>query len=68
MANFISRPTATIKANYSGQSGQLSVSGVTSGNTTLANAAQQINKILYIVNKGIVSDGMTRTITQEGDE
>lgn len=68
MGTFISKPTATIKANLTGQSGSISVNGVTAASTTTENAAAQINKILNVVNKGVAADGMTRAIIQEGDD
>lgn len=68
MGTFINKHTATIKANLSGQSGSINVGGVTAASTTTENAAAQINKILAVVNKGVASDGMTRSITQEGDD
>ena len=68
MGTFISKPIATIKANLTGQSGSISVNGVTAASTTTENAAAQINKILNVVNKGVAADGMTRSITQEGGD
>lgn len=65
---FTSRPVSAIKADYNGQSGQLSIGGITSDATlTAANSAAQINKILAVVNKEVVASKMTRVITQEGD-
>lgn len=68
MATLQTRPVATINADYSGQSGSINVKGVTSATTTQEEAAAQINVILGVVNKAVVSTGLTRTLVQDGGD
>lgn len=68
MATLQNRPVASVTANLVGQSGSLTIKGVTSNTTTQENAAQQINVLLGVVNKSVAADGLTRTIIQDGGE
>ena len=68
MATLQTRPVASINAAYSGQSGSIIVKGVTSNTITQEEAAAQINVILGVVNKAVVSSGLTRTLTQDGGD
>lgn len=64
--NFQSISVATIKGRATNSTDTYTVKGVTSGATTVANAATQINKILDIGGLSIAADeNMTRTIEQE---
>ena len=63
---FAEKPTAIIWAKDTASGDFLSIGGVTAGATTLANAAEQINKILAIVGKSVTPDGMTRIKTEGG--
>ena len=66
---FQSKPVATIKARDATDSDVVhSMPGVTRGNTTLENAAAQINKILDVVGKEVSVSGMQRVIIEEGVE
>lgn len=68
MATLQNRPVASVTANLVGQSGSLTIKGVTSNTTTQENAAEQINVLLGVVNKSVAADGLTRTIIQDGGE
>lgn len=64
--SFYSKPTATLKAKLSNSTSLISIPGVTTANTTPANAAAQVNKLFGIAGKAIVADtNMTRTQTEE---
>lgn len=62
---FNTKPVATIKAKVTGSTDSVSIPGVTTANTTPANAAAQINKILDLAGKAVTAAGMTRTQTEE---
>ena len=68
MSTFQTKPTATVTANWYGQSGSVNVAGVTSGNVTLEDAATHLNTLLDVVGKSVSSDGMIRTLKQEGSD
>lgn len=67
--NFQSIAVATIKGRATDSTKTYTVKGCTAGATTIANAANQINKILDIGGLAIAGDEyMTRTIEQEAVE
>lgn len=66
MAAFVSKPTATIKANYLGSSDGINLGGVNPNVDTQETAATQINKVLAVVGKSVTTDKMTLTIVKEG--
>lgn len=68
MATLQTRPVATINAAYSGQSGSINIKGVTADTLTQEQAAACINVILGVVNKAVVSNGLTRTLVQDGGD
>lgn len=60
------KPVATLKAQSATSTDMFTFAGVTTANTTPANAAAQVNKILAVVGKSVVADEkMTRTSTEE---
>lgn len=62
---FTEKPTAIIWAK-DGDTGEfVSIGGVTPGASTVENAKAQIDKILGIVGKSVLVDGMTRIRTEE---
>lgn len=62
---FTPKTTAKIQAQLSGSTSTITVDGVTSGETTPENAQAQINKILDIVGKSVVTTKMKQIITKE---
>lgn len=54
--SFNTKPVATLKAKLSNSTSLISIPGVTTANTTPANAAAQVNKLLGIGGKAIVAD------------
>lgn len=67
MSAFVTKPTATIKANYLGSTGGINLSGVNPTIDTQENAATQINKVLAVVGKSVTTDKMTLVIVKEGE-
>ena len=66
MATFVTKPTAKITALLSGSTADISIAGVTTADTlTAENAVTQINKVLDVVGKSIVKNGIKRIIVQE---
>lgn len=62
---FTEKPTAIIWAK-DGDTGEfVSIGGITTGATTVENAKAQLDKILGIVGKSVLVDGMTRIRTEE---
>lgn len=62
---FKEKPTAIIWAK-DGDTGEfVSIGGITTGTTTVENAKAQLDKILGIVGKSVLVDGMTRIRTEE---
>ncbi len=62
---FEEKLTAKIQAQLTGSTTTITVDGVTSGATTPENAQEQINKILDIVGKSVVTTKMKHIITKE---
>lgn len=62
---FTNRNVAKLTAKYSDSQSTISFQGVTTASTTPENAKAQIDKILAIVGKSVITNGMTRTIVQE---
>lgn len=62
---FEEKETAKIQAQLSGTTNTITIDGVTSGATTPENAQKQINKILFIVGKSVVTSKMKQIITKE---
>lgn len=62
---FEEKETAKIQAQLSGSTSTITIEGVTSGATTPENAKSQIDKILTIVGKSIVTTKMKQIITKE---
>lgn len=64
--SFWSRPVAVIKGKCAQTGEFINIQGVTTANTTPANAKAQIDKLLGIGGQNIIADtNMTRTITEE---
>ena len=64
--SFNFKSVATLKAKSATSTDMFTFQGVTTANTTPANAAAQVNKLLSIVDKAVVADNnMTRTIVEE---
>lgn len=57
--------TAKIQAMLSGSTSTVTIDGVTSGVTTPENAKAQIDKILNIVGRSVVTSKMKQIITKE---
>lgn len=63
---FVTKPTATLRAKSSDSDDIWQILGVTTGNFTPDNAAEQVNKLLFIGDRSIIADtNMKRTITEE---
>lgn len=62
---FTANTTAKIQAQLSNSTSTITVDGVTSGETSPENAQAQINKILNIVGKSVVTTKMRQIITKE---
>ena len=62
---FINTNTAKITGTISGSTDKISIDGTTGTKPTPENAKTQIDKILNIVGKSILTTKMTRTIAQE---
>ena len=62
---FAEKETAKIQAQLSGSTSTITIDGVTSGATTPENAKEQIDKILDIVGKSVVTTKMKQIITKE---
>lgn len=63
---FWTKPTATLRIKSSDSDEMWTILGVTSGNTTPSNAANQVNKLLNIGGRSVVADlNMRRTVTEE---
>lgn len=62
---FTTKEYAKIQAQISGSTGTITIDGVTSGATTPENAKAQVDKILNIVGKSVVTDKMKQIITKE---
>lgn len=65
---FESIQTTKITSKLNGTTNKITFAGVTAQSTTPENAQEQINKILAITGQSVVTNGMTRTITQEATE
>ena len=65
---FTTIQTAKITAMLTGTTNTLTIDGVTSGETTPENAKTQIDKILNIVGKSVVTTKMKQIITREAAE
>ena len=64
---FTQKPTAIIWAKDGDMGEFISVGGVTTGVTTPENAKTQLDKILGIAGKSVLTDGMTRIRTEEAN-
>ena len=63
---FYSKPVAVIKGKCAQTGAIISIPGVTTANTTPANAKAQIDKLLGIGGQNIIADtNMTRVRTEE---
>lgn len=63
---FNQKPVATIKARSATSSDTYTINGVTTANTTPANAATQINKLLAVGDQAIAGDEyMSRVYVEE---
>jgi len=62
---FTDKESAKIQAQFSDSTNTITIDGVTSGVTTPENAQEQINKILDIVGKSVVTTKMKQIITRE---
>ena len=63
---FNQKPVATIKARSATSSDTYTINGVTTANTTPANAAEQINKLLAVGDQAIAGDEyMSRIYVEE---
>lgn len=63
---FNQKPVATIKARSATSSDTYTINGVTTANTTSANAAEQINKLLAVGDQAIAGDEyMSRVYVEE---
>lgn len=65
---FTAKSFAKIQAMLTGSTSTLTIDGVTSGETTPENAKAQIDKILDIVGKSVVTTKMKQIITREAAE
>lgn len=64
--NFNFKPVATIRARMYDSTSTISIQGVTTANTTPANAAAQMNKLLSIGGMSVIANTqMTRTQVEE---
>ena len=65
---FTQKPTAIIWAK-DGDTGEfISIGGITTGTTTPENAKAQLDKILGIAGKSVLTSGMTRIRTEEATD
>lgn len=62
---FADKEYAKIQAMLSGSVNLITIDGVTSGTITPENAQAQINKILNVVGKSVVTTKMKQIITRE---
>ena len=62
---FETKTVAKIQASLGDNSSTITVDGVTSENTTPENAKAQIDKILGIVGKSVLTTNMKQIITKE---
>ena len=62
---FAEKETAKIQAMLSGSTSSITIDGVTSGATTPENAKAQIDKILNIVGRSVITAKMKQIITKE---
>ena len=62
---FADKETAKIQAYLTGLTNTITIDGVTSGATTPENAKAQIDKILGIVGRSVVTAKMKQIITKE---
>lgn len=62
---FSTKTTAKIQAMLTGSTNTITIDGVTSGDTTPENAKVQIDKILSIVGKSVVTSNMKQIVTKE---
>ena len=63
---FVRKPVAKIQANLTGTTTTITVDGITAASTlNETTAATEINKVLDVVGKSIVTTGMKRIITEE---
>ena len=65
---FTEKETAKIQAMLSGSTSSITIDGVTSGAITPENAKAQIDKILGIVGRSVVTPKMKQIITKEAVE
>ena len=66
MGTFVNAPTAKIQAQLSGTTTTTTIDGVTAAaSLTAENSVTQINKVLDVVGKSIVKNGIKRIIVQE---
>ena len=66
MAVFENKPTAKIQAYLSGTTTTTTIDGVTAAaSLTAENSVSQINKVLDVVGKSVVKNGIKRIIVQE---
>ena len=66
MGTFVSKPVAKIQAQLSGTTSTVTIDGITAAaSLTAENSVTQINKVLDVVGKGVVKNGIKRIIVQE---
>ena len=65
---FTEKEFAKIQAYLTGSTSTITIDGVTSGATTPENAKAQIDKILGIVGRSVVTSKMKQIITKEAVE
>ncbi len=62
---FVEKEFAKLQAQLSGSTSTITIDGITSGATTPENAKEQVDKILNIVGKSVVTAKMKQIITKE---
>lgn len=65
---FAEREYAKIQAYLSGSTNTITIDGVTSGATTPENAKAQVDKILGVVGRSVVTSKMKQIVTKEAVE
>lgn len=66
MASFVTKPTVTITASVANTTSKIALSGITSNREITPDTAKtQIDKLLNVVGKSVITAGMLRTQTEE---
>lgn len=65
-SSFVRRPSASITSYISGGKNKITVNGTSNTDTVTPEVAQtQLNRLLFVVNVSVVTDGMVRNSVEE---